>query len=62
MNDEVKPTKLNDKDKRKIESVRSDLRKEGVGEDDATRQATERVVSQGTSGRGGGNSGGEAKK
>ena len=62
MNDEAKANKLNDKDKRQIENVRSELRKEGVGEDDATRQATQRVVSKGTSGKGGGNSGGEAKK
>ena len=61
MKDEVKPNKLNDKDKRKIESVRSRLREQGVGEDDATRQAREKVIAEGTSGKGGGNSGGEAK-
>jgi hypothetical protein len=62
MNDEVKPNKLNDKDKRRMENVRDELRKQGVGEDDATRRAREQVIAEGTSGKGGGNSGGEAKK
>lgn len=51
---DISPNKLNDDDKRRMESIRGRLRAQGVGEDEATRQAIEQVVREGHSGAGGG--------
>ncbi len=39
----IKPNKLNDRDKRRIESIRERLRAQGVGEDEATKRAVAEV-------------------
>lgn len=54
----AKPNKLSAKDQRQIENRRSRLRSQGVGEDDATKQAIDEVTSEGLSGQGGGKSSG----
>ena len=60
---QISPNKLNDRDKRRIKSIRERLRSQGVGEDEATRQAIEEVVRESHSGAGGGSgAAGEPKK
>jgi len=60
MTDDISPNKLNDSDRRRIERIRSRLRSQGIGKDEALRRATAEVVEQGHGGRGGGgNAGGE---
>lgn len=54
MPEEIKPNKLNDRDRRRMENIRDRLRSQNVGEDEATRRALEEVVQEVGSGKGGG--------
>lgn len=59
----ISPNKLSDREKRRMESIRSRLRAQNVGEDEATRLAIEQVKQEMSSGEGGGrNAAGEPKK
>ena len=54
MADDISPNKLSERDKRRIENIRSRLRAQNIGEDEATQLATEQVVDELNSGKGGG--------
>ena len=59
----IQPNKLNAQDRRRRESIRERLRSQGVGEDEATRQAMEEVLAEAQSGKGGGsNAAGQPQK
>lgn len=53
----IQPNKLNDRDKRRMENIRTRLRRQGVGEDEAAKRAFEEVLNEGASGAGGGSRG-----
>ena len=63
MPEHIKPNKLNDRDRRRMENIRDRLRAQNVGEDEATRQALEEVQREIAAGQGGGHqAGGEPQK
>ncbi|MFO7904878.1 MAG: hypothetical protein ACQESR_11095 [Planctomycetota bacterium] len=63
MPEEIKPNKLNDRDRRRMENIRDRLRSQNVGEDEATRRALEQLLQEVGSGKGGGHrAGGEPHK
>lgn len=63
MPEDIKPNKLNDRDRRRMGNIRDRLRSHNVGEDEATRRALEEVQQEVGSGKGGGHrAGGEPHK
>ncbi len=63
MAQEISPNRVNDEQNRRADQIESRLRKHGIGEDEAEKQAlAEAVAEKPGSGGGGGNAGGEPKK
>lgn len=59
MSKNISPNKLSDSDRKRAESIRERLIKDGIGEDEAWHRAIELAVEEGHSGsEGGRNSGG----
>jgi hypothetical protein len=59
----TRSNKISDKQKKAAERTASRLKKQGVGQDEAEKQALRQIATQKRSGHGGGsNAGGEARK
>ena len=63
MKEDIKPNKLKDRDKRRMENIRDRLRSQNIDEDEATRRAIQQLQEETESGKGGGHrAGGEPQK